>query len=514
MKGILLAITLSIALVGIAGHAFAQSDEKFVMFETELGNLVIGFFPDDAPLHVENFIKLTESGYYDNTLFHRIIPGFMIQGGDPNTVGGDPGTWGQGGPEERLTAEFNDIKHNRGIVSMARSADPNSAGSQFFIVHHNSNFLDGSYTAFGRIVTEASLVTLDEIVGVPTDENDRPVNPDAVRIIKASVISKQDVSDMLSLSNPERTETPEIPEIPAGPQRYENIINDYSIEVPEGWQVQEPDKITADIPDVIALGPQTSFFPPVISAIAQPTDGQTYSEIVEQKVLVLNNLTSVDTFSIIEHDKTVVNGKRAYQVAATQSYVAGNQTLTVQFREVTIYTQNTTYSLSYANAIENFDEHLDKFSATLNSFALLSEEKPKTTDDDDDDSNGGGCLIATAAYGTEMAPQIQTLREIRDGIVLSTESGKSFMSGFNQIYYSFSPYIADWERENPVFKETVKVFITPMLSTLSILNHVNIDSEQEMITFGAGIILLNIGMYIGMPAIILYKARKLVKVNL
>ena len=115
--------------------------------------------------------------------------------------------------------------------------------------------------------------------------------------------------------------------------------------------------------------------------------------------------------------------------------------------------------------------------------------------------DGGGCLIATAAYGTEMAPQIQSLREIRDGIVLSTESGKSFMSGFNQIYYSFSPQIADWERENPAFKETVKVFITPMLSTLSILNYANIDSEQEMITFGAGIILLNIGMYVGIPVL-------------
>ena len=115
--------------------------------------------------------------------------------------------------------------------------------------------------------------------------------------------------------------------------------------------------------------------------------------------------------------------------------------------------------------------------------------------------DGGGCLIATAAHGTEMAPQIQSLREIRDGIVLSTESGKSFMSGFNQIYYSFSPQIADWERENPAFKKIVKVFITPMLSTLSILNYANIDSEQEMITFGAGIILLNIGMYVGIPVL-------------
>ena len=92
----------------------------------------------------------------------------MIQGGDPNTIDGDPNTWGQGGPDDRLDAEFNSIKHNRGIVSMARSADPNSAGSQFFIVHKDSNFLDGEYTAFGRIATEESFRTLDKIAAVQT----------------------------------------------------------------------------------------------------------------------------------------------------------------------------------------------------------------------------------------------------------------------------------------------------------------------------------------------------------
>ena len=111
----------------------------------------------------------------------------------------------------------------------------------------------------------------------------------------------------------------------------------------------------------------------------------------------------------------------------------------------------------------------------------------------------GGCLIATAAYGSEMAPQIQQLRELRDNTVLSTQSGIAFMSGFNQFYYSFSPSIADFERENPVFKEIVKVGLTPMLSSLSILNHVEIDSEQEMLGYGISVVLLNIGMYVGIP---------------
>ena len=120
---------------------------------------------------------------------------------------------------------------------------------------------------------------------------------------------------------------------------------------------------------------------------------------------------------------------------------------------------------------------------------------------------GGGCLIATAAFGSEMAPQVQFLREIRDGTVLQTQSGSTFMTGFNQFYYSFSPTIADYERENPAFKETVKIAITPMLTSLAILNYVDIDSEEEMLGYGIGIILLNIGMYFIAPAVIIFKIR-------
>jgi len=120
---------------------------------------------------------------------------------------------------------------------------------------------------------------------------------------------------------------------------------------------------------------------------------------------------------------------------------------------------------------------------------------------------GGGCLIATAAFGSEMAPQVQFLREIRDNTVLQTQSGSTFMTGFNQFYYSFSPTIADYERENPAFKETVKIAITPMLTSLAILNYVDIDSEEEMLGYGIGIILLNIGMYFVAPAVIIFKIR-------
>ena len=121
--------------------------------------------------------------------------------------------------------------------------------------------------------------------------------------------------------------------------------------------------------------------------------------------------------------------------------------------------------------------------------------------------NGGGCLIATAAFGSEMAPQVQFLREIRDGTVLQTQSGSVFMTGFNQFYYSFSPAIADYERENIVFKEAVNIAITPMLTSLAILNYVDIDSEEEMLGYGIGVILLNIGMYFVAPAVVIFKIR-------
>ena len=111
----------------------------------------------------------------------------------------------------------------------------------------------------------------------------------------------------------------------------------------------------------------------------------------------------------------------------------------------------------------------------------------------------GGCLIATAAYGSEMAPQVQQLRELRDNVILETSSGTAFMTSFNQFYYSFSPTIADFERENPIFREIVKTGLTPMLSSLSLLNYVEISSEQDMLGYGISIVLLNIGMYVGIP---------------
>ena len=159
--------------------------------------------------------------------------------------------------------------------------------------------------------------------------------------------------------------------------------------------------------------------------------------------------------------------------------------------------------------MENFENDLPKFNESLNSFEILSQQttiKSSEEKTNEKSEEGGGCLIATATYGSEMAVEVQQLRELRDNQLLNTESGTLFMSGFNEFYYSFSPIIADYERENPMFKEVVKLAITPMISTLSLMENANSDSE--VLSVGISIITLNLGMYFGIPAIIIIGIRK------
>ena len=141
------------------------------------------------------------------------------------------------------------------------------------------------------------------------------------------------------------------------------------------------------------------------------------------------------------------------------------------------------------------------------------EPEPVMVSQPAEEKKGGGCLIATAAFGSEMAPQVQFLRELRDNTVLQTQSGTSFMTGFNQFYYSFSPAVADLERENPAFKETVKLTLTPLLTSLTLLNYVDIDSESEMLGYGIGIIMLNIGMYFVAPVVLIINLKKILRLK-
>tara|TARA_B100001179_G_C18470182_1_gene351014 strand:- start:225 stop:833 length:609 start_codon:yes stop_codon:yes gene_type:complete len=193
----------------------------------------------------------------------------------------------------------------------------------------------------------------------------------------------------------------------------------------------------------------------------------------------------------------------------------------VPFAQVILSHAGFIYGITYSQHADYFQDDMKLFDEVLGSFTKVSEDSDsesgigefleeagiKTTEPETTETQGGGCLIATATFGSEMAPQVQSLREIRDNTVLQTESGSAFMTAFNQFYYSFSPAIADYERENPAFKEVVKLALTPLLTSLDLLQYADIDSESEMLGYGIGIILLNIGMYFIAPAALLMKVR-------
>ena len=179
--------------------------------------------------------------------------------------------------------------------------------------------------------------------------------------------------------------------------------------------------------------------------------------------------------------------------------------------------QNSNEKISFItlNFTGSGDNKLDIFgTSSLSDMPIAKNDSNQTSsviEPKSSEEEVGGCLIATATFGSELAPQVQQLRELRDNTILSTESGTAFMTGFNQFYYLFSPTIADLERENPIFKEIVKISITPMLSTLSLLNYVDVDSEEEMLSFGVGIILMNVGIYFAAPVAVIAKIYKFKK---
>ncbi|MDC4213977.1 MAG: peptidylprolyl isomerase, partial [Candidatus Nitrosopumilus limneticus] len=430
-------ILLSIGLVNLVDAAIYN--DPVIIIQTNQGDIVIEFFIADAENHVTNFIQLSRDGFYDGTLFHRIIPGFMIQGGDPNTINGNPDTWGQGGPDKKLNQEFNSIKHNRGIVSMARSADPNSAGSQFFIIHKNSNFLDGEYTAFGRIATEESFRTLDRIAAVQTETNDRPVDPEQVRIIKTAMVNRDSVLGIIDYVEPERTGS-SIKEVTDN-QIFESEELGISFSPPEGWLLQQPDQSTIGAPDVAAVGPKTDGVNPVISLTIENAANKTIDDLIKEKNNLLDAAITSKQLEILSQKLIRTN---VYQTEAIGNFQVDDKTLKIKFIDVIILSEEKSYTFAYNNLLDNFDNEITKFNKSLDSFKILSQDNTimEISTETLDEEKGGGCLIATATYGSELAPQVQLLREIRDNSLLNTESGTVFMKTFNEFYYSFSPTIA------------------------------------------------------------------------
>lgn len=483
---------------------FAETTEvsdKVVVLHTQSGDMVIELFPNDAPKTVANFLNLTEHQVYDRTVFHRVIKDFMIQGGDPKSKPGVSKSfseWGSGDVGYTIPGEFNTIKHKRGIVSMARSTDPDSASSQFFIVHKDSFFLDQNYAAFGRLATNASYETLDKIANLTTggeQTNNLPFDWGKGEIIKAEVKKRTEIPDLLDLDEPERVE--ELANQTA--QEYSNEKFGVSFLAPAGWLVQEPPQKTSSSPDLVAVGAKIGGFTPAISLSIKNANGTSLDEYSNKIMNSLQGAIDSGNLSILSEEKTTINGNDAVAHVALAKFNIGAGHINVKFKEVIIKDHDKFYVVTYTNSERNFDSVLGKFTQVLDSFKTTSSVSSKP--------EKSGCLIATAAYGSELAPRVQLLREVRDNVLLSTSSGTGFMTAFNAVYYSFSPTISDWERQSPTFREAVKITISPLLSTLSILNYAGIHSDQEMLGYGIGIILLNVGMYFVAPTIIVIKLK-------
>ena len=524
MNGKFFSIIFTLLIFAITPQAFAEYEDTLVVLETESGRLIIEFFPQFAPNHVENFVTLSEDGFYTGTIFHRIIPGFMIQGGDPKSA--DPSAsmseWGTGDPGYSIDAEFNNIEHKRGIVSMARSSDPNSAGSQFFIVHSDSNFLDGQYTVFGRILTDESFETLDRIANSNTAPNDQPMDAWKAIIKNVDVMDRSELSNLPEYVTPVTTAEGNALIAPTTSQPNSFPEYGFSFTSPAGWLVQTPTP-SGNSPDIVAVGPKTSTSAPAVSFTITRED-ITIEEAINGLRQQVTPMIETGALTIVSEEGTQVKGNNAYLLKAIGHFENREGIeMNIGFATFLIKVDDMFYTVQYTNNLESFDRQSNNFDEIVSTieftnidFAKIpvgsdSEKDGYVGTMENENEEGGGCLIATAAFGSEMEPQVQFLREIRDGTVMSTQSGTVFMTGFNQFYYSFSPYVADYERENPVFKEAVKVTLTPLLTSLTLLNYVEVDTEEEMLGYGIGIILLNIGMYFVAPAAVIIIIKNRIK---
>ena len=477
--------------------AETQLSDDVVVLNTPSGKMVIELFQSDAPKTTSNFIELTKQKFYDGTIFHRIIKDFMIQGGDPNTKDTKKILqWGYGNSGHMIPAEFNDIMHKRGIVSMARSDDPNSASSQFFIVHRDSTFLDQKYTVFGRLATQESYDALDKIAILETtgaSNNYLPTDLFNAQIQNAKVQKRNTVTNLLDLGEPQRV----IPKITETTSPYSDEDLGISFNTSSIWTIKKTAKTDPRQPDITIFGPDDKTFTPRILVFIKNSTANSLEDFSSDTRKLYSKIIDDGSLVITSDKKAIINDRDVWIRDSTQKFESTDGTLNLQYRETTFKEGQKFYTITYANTINNFETSLPYYAQILDSLNIT-----KSMD------QNSGCLVATAAFGSELAPQVQLLREVRDNVLFTTGSGTAFMAGFNEFYYAFSPTVADWERQSPLFKEAVKTTITPMLSTMSILNYADIHSEQQMMGYGIGVILLNIGMYFVAPTIIVMTMRK------
>ena len=269
-------------------------------------------------------------------------------------------------------------------------------------------------------------------------------------------------------------------------------------------------------PVVTFVGERTNKYAPAVYVQVTTPTADTFEEVLQNRLNLLQPSIDAGEMQVLGSDWVDVNGMAGYSITVKTRHVTEYGPEILTFKQFIFPANGLVYSLVFSDASDHFPSSLNDFELIVTSFkikslsaqtTIIKEIMQETTQETSSSEEGGGCLIATAAFGSELAPQVQFLRELRDNTVLQTQSGSSFMTGFNQFYYSFSPAVADLERENPAFKETVKLALTPLLTSLTLLNYVDIDSESEMLGYGIGIIMLNIGMYFIAPAIVIAKIR-------
>ncbi|HSD04626.1 MAG TPA: peptidylprolyl isomerase [Nitrosopumilaceae archaeon] len=367
-------------LVNLVPTSF--SDSKVAVIETKFGNMVIEFFPNDAPNTVDNFIKLAESGFYDGTKFHRIIPGFMIQGGDPLSKDSRLiQQWGTGEAGYTIKAEFNNIQHKRGIISMARAADPDSASSQFFIVHKDSPHLDGKYTAFGRLVTQESFDVLDKIASLETVHDiasgipvNIPLQYADAEIYSMKIKNMSEISNILNLGEPERIVTHYTLDEEGN---YYNTLFGFSFKAPEGWFVQEPAKTQPEAPDVVVVGPVIDEFTPVVSFLVENSNGTSLDTHITQTKKDLQPLIDAGRLQIISEENKKIKNYDAHITEARGGFVAKDKIFIIKYQEIVFEINDKFYTLTYTNQEKNFDSYIGTFNDIMDSFEPTSTQKNK-----------------------------------------------------------------------------------------------------------------------------------------
>ena len=373
----LYSLPFALLIISLVPQAFSEYEDTIVIMETLEGRLIIEFFPDVAPNHVKNFVTLSNDGFYTGTIFHRIIEGFMVQGGDPKTAipSVPQSQWGSGDPGYSIDAEFNKIEHKRGIVSMARSSDPNSAGSQFFIVHKDSNFLDGQYTVFGRILTDESFETLDKMATMKTDPDDRPMDAWRLIVENVQVLDRSELNDLPENVPPKLNEG-----IIETPQSQNHIFKEYGIsfDSPAGWLVQTPPVTSSTAPQIAIVGTKSSSSMAAIS-IRVDQSLKDIDEHIDELRESISPLIENDVIVITGETKTSINNYDAYVIKAIGHFEnQDEEEQRVGFASVMIREDNLLYTLQYTNLIESFDTQEIYFINFMNSMELFTPQPMET----------------------------------------------------------------------------------------------------------------------------------------